>query len=108
MVPDVKAAVEYYEKVLGFTGVLFWEEDPRYAMFPSPGIELREDPELAARVSRHMISVYVEAAELDAGYEDHRSRGARIIEELADKPWRMRQYLVEDLNGYILRFGGAD
>ncbi len=39
------------------------------------------------------------AADLDATYEELRSRGARIVEPLETKPWGLRQFTVEDLDG---------
>lgn len=102
VVPDLRAAVAYYENVLGFTGAVYSDDAPGCTMFPDPGIELREDPELAARVSRHMISVYGD--DVDATCPARKANGAMIVDDLADKPWGMRQYVVEDLNGYRLRF----
>ena len=39
------------------------------------------------------------AAEIDATYEELRSRGARIVEPLEQKPWGLRQFTVEDIDG---------
>ena len=30
-------------------------------------------------------------------------RGAKIFEEIADRPWDARQYLIEDPNGYHIK-----
>ncbi len=37
-------------------------------------------------------------------YQAHRANGARIVSELEDKPWGLREYTIEDPNGYHLRF----
>jgi uncharacterized glyoxalase superfamily protein PhnB len=42
---------------------------------------------------------WVFAENLDATYEELRSRGARIVEPPENKPWDLRQFTVEDLDG---------
>lgn len=37
--------------------------------------------------------------DVDATYEEMRARGARIVEPLEKKPWGLRQFTVEDLDG---------
>jgi uncharacterized glyoxalase superfamily protein PhnB len=39
------------------------------------------------------------APDLDATYAELRSRGARIVEPLEKKPWGVRQFTVEDIDG---------
>jgi len=108
VVPDLQAAVEYYENVLGFTDVMFWGDDHKFAMFPKEDFELRQDAELAAKTARHTISAYIEPEDVDFTYHERKSNGAKIVDDLEDKPWGMRRYVIEDLNGHALRFAGAD
>jgi uncharacterized glyoxalase superfamily protein PhnB len=42
---------------------------------------------------------WVYAAEIDATFEELQSLGARIVEPLERKPWGLRQFTVEDLDG---------
>lgn len=42
---------------------------------------------------------WVFAAEIDTTYEELRSRGARIVEPLEKRPWGLRQFTVEDIDG---------
>jgi uncharacterized glyoxalase superfamily protein PhnB len=39
------------------------------------------------------------APDIEATYNELRSRGARIVEPLEKKPWGLRQFTVEDLDG---------
>ena len=41
--------------------------------------------------------------DIDTVFEEHKRRGANIIEELATRRWDARQYVVEDPNGYRLK-----
>jgi predicted enzyme related to lactoylglutathione lyase len=42
---------------------------------------------------------WIFAANIDATYDELRSRGARIVEPLEKKPWGLRQFTVEDIDG---------
>ncbi len=38
-------------------------------------------------------------------YEEYQAKGVRITEPPIDKPWGMREMLVEDVDGHTLRIG---
>ena len=94
-VEDVARAQEHYRDALGFD--VGWT-------YP--------DGEIGA-VARDHIAVFfrrrsrpfepavhwIFAADIDATYEELRSRGARIVEPLEMKPWGLRQFTVEDIDG---------
>jgi uncharacterized glyoxalase superfamily protein PhnB len=94
-VEDVERAQRHYRDALGFE--IGW---------------LLPDAELGA-VSRGGTAIFfrrrrrpfegvvhwVFAPEIDATYEELSSRGARIVEPLELKPWGLRQFTVEDLDG---------
>jgi len=94
-VEDVERAQQHYRDALGFEiGWLY------------PGGEI-------GAVSRDNIAIFfrkryrpfepavhwVFAPDIDATYEEFRSRGARIVEPLEEKPWGLRQFTVEDIDG---------
>ena len=94
-VVDVEQAQQYYRDVLGFEiGWLY------------PGKEI-------GSVSRGNVAIFfrrrqepfepavhwVFAEDIDATYEEFRSLGAKIVEPLDTKPWGLRQFTVEDLDG---------
>ena len=63
----------------------------------------RPDPGLAATAAGQQVAIAVPG--IDDMYEIHRANGANIVSQLEDKPWGLREYAVEDPNGYHLRFG---
>ena len=94
-VTDVERTQQYYRDVLGFEiGCLY------------PGKEI-------GSVSRGDVAIFfrkrtapfepavhwVFAEDIDATYEECRSSGANIVEPLEKKPWGLRQFTVEDLDG---------
>ena len=60
-------------------------------------------PELAKRIRGHQHWIKVD--DPNELYEFHKDK-AKIVSPLEDKPWGFREYVVEDLNGYHLRFAG--
>jgi uncharacterized glyoxalase superfamily protein PhnB len=94
-VADVEKAQQHYRDVLGFEiGWLY------------PGNEI-------GSVSRGNVAIFfrkrqrpfepavhwVFAEDIDATYEELGSSGAKIVEPLEKKPWGLRQFTVEDLDG---------
>ena len=99
-VGDVQRAQEYYKDALGFE--IGW-------LYP--------DKEIGA-VSRGKVAVFfrkrkppfepavhwIFAEDIEALYHELKSSGANIVDPLQEKPWGMRQFTVEDLDGNIFYF----
>ena len=94
-VTDVERAQQHYRDALGFEiGWLY------------PGKEI-------GAVSRGNVAIFfrkkttpfeaavhwVFAEDIDATYEELKSSSANIVEPLERKPWGLRQFTVEDLDG---------
>jgi len=47
---------------------------------------------------------WVFAEDIDATYDELKSSGAKIVEPLEKKPWGLRQFTVEDLDGNRFHF----
>ena len=94
-VEDVERAQQHYRQALGFD--VGW-------MYP--------DGEIGA-VSRGDIAIFLRrrkrpfdsavhwifAPDLDATFAELSALGARIVEPIEEKPWGVRQFTVEDLDG---------
>jgi len=63
-------------------------------------------PELQKHIEGHQHMFRVD--DIRTLYEQHKANGAPIVQELANKPWGMSEYVVRDPNGYHLRFGGVE
>jgi uncharacterized glyoxalase superfamily protein PhnB len=94
-VADVERAQAYYRDKLGFE--IGWLD---------PGKEIgavsRDDAVIFFRSRSGAFEPAVHwifAAEIDATYAELRSSGARIVEDLEQKPWGLRQFTVEDIDG---------
>lgn len=94
-VVDVERAQRHYRDALGFE--IGWLDRSKQIGAVSRGsvaIFFRK------RVPPFEPAVHwVFADDLDASYGELRSLGARIVEPLEMKPWGLRQFTVEDLDG---------
>ena len=94
-VADVERAQQYYRDALGFEiGWLDPEKDIGAVSRSDVVIFFRRRSQ-AFEPAVHWIF----APQIDATYDELRSLGARIVEPLAKKPWGLRQFTVEDLDG---------
>jgi catechol 2,3-dioxygenase-like lactoylglutathione lyase family enzyme len=101
-VPDLQAAIDFYTQKLGFTLGFTWGEPPTFA-----GMNLGEVQLFLSQgtPSPEGCSAFFVVGDADALYEFHRAGGVEVVEEIADRAYDLRDYVVRDLNGYRLIFG---
>ena len=99
-VADVERAQQYYRDTLGFE--VAW---------------LYEDKEIGA-ANRGKVAIFfrkrkppfepavhwVFAEDIDATYEELKALNANIVDPLEKKPWGLRQFTVQDLDGNVFYF----
>ena len=111
-VRDMKKTIDFYTNTLGF----------KLGMtFPSP-----ENPEYADLSKDDMVLMFVPAANLGIGgdeklgtgvnlymqidgdineyYDEIKNKGARIVEDIKDEPYGIRDFTVADVDGYLMTF----
>jgi len=99
-VADVEATAAYYRDVLGFT----WDfGDEHYSVVwrDNSAIHMtRGDPGPPAGV--HLFQW---VRDVDAYHREIRDRGAEVLEEPTNRPYRIRERTVRDPNGIVVVFG---
>ena len=101
---DVMKTATYYRDTLGFSiDETFSGTDWAMLWGDQCQLFLSLNPTVAKTARGQQISICVPG--VDAFYEKHKANGANIISDIEDKPWGLREYTVEDPNGYHLRFG---
>ena len=104
---DVRSTVEYYTQMLGFAEHFVYGDPPVYAGIERDGVLLyiSRDEKLAATLKSSGLhpDVFLWVQDVDRMFEEHQRRGAKIIENIANRPWDARQYVIEDPNGYYLK-----
>ena len=105
VVKDVVRSVEYFRDVLGFHTEFTWGEPVCYAGVERGHVAIHL--QAASDTKRHpghgAVNVFV--TDVDALYEELKSRGARTLNEPKDYPYGMRDFDLEDLDGNRLCFG---
>ena len=103
---NIEATLEYYKNVLGFESTWMWGDPPSFGSATRGGVSIMFNiqTDLVTKVRGHQHWINVD--DIDELYHLHNSNGAHIVSAIEDKPWGRREYTVEDLNGYHLRFAG--
>jgi uncharacterized glyoxalase superfamily protein PhnB len=105
-VDDFKAAIEFFTGKLGFVlnraigGWAFLQLDDFYLMV---GDCRGEVP--ARATGNHSLFAYVNCKNIDELYQLYRERGVTFRQNLADKPWGIREFEVETPEGHRIIFG---
>ncbi|MBD5781250.1 VOC family protein [Pelagicoccus sp. NFK12] len=112
LVKDVVAAANYYRDTMGFSYNRFWGEPPNFVILERDGmyVMLRqaEDPKHVVphwTVADKLWNIYFWVSDVDALYEEFKSRGAKIDYGLCDQPYGCREFGTQDLDGHDIGFG---
>lgn len=107
-VNDFDSAVKYFTEKLGFTlentigGWAFLHLDSFYLMV---GDCLGEVP--AKDTNNHSLFAYVNCEGIDELYKQYEENGVKFRQEIADKPWGLREFEIETPEGHRVLFGQA-
>jgi uncharacterized glyoxalase superfamily protein PhnB len=104
---DVAATMNYYSSVLGFSELFSFGRPLVYAGMQRDGAQLyiSQDEELADLIAERDLhpEIFLWVEDVDAWFAHHQRSGAKIVEEISDRPWDARQYVIEDPNGYFVK-----
>jgi GNAT superfamily N-acetyltransferase/catechol 2,3-dioxygenase-like lactoylglutathione lyase family enzyme len=105
-VSDVPETVRFYRDVLGFESEWLWDNPPTFGgvRWGKAHVMFCLQPEMKGKAEG--LQHWFKVDDIQAVYDRHKSAGAPIISDIANKPWGLREYTVRDINGYHLRFAG--
>ena len=103
-VSDVRSTLTYYRDILGFSYVWEWDDPPTHGGAQVDNIHIQFS---LSKKFAPTTAVWLKVFELAELYQRHRANRVEIVDDLADRPWGVTEYVVRDLNGYHLRFTGA-
>ena len=100
---DVIKTAEYYRDVLAFViDPTFASSEWTMLWADQCQLFLSLNPALAETSTGQQVMICIPG--VDAMYERHKANGAKIISDLKNQPWGLREYRVEDPSGYHLIF----
>ena len=105
-VHDIRKSADFYVQLLGFTivaqpaGWIFVQKDSCTIMLG----ECPDDMHPSA-LGCHSYFAYLRVADADIYYEELRGKGADLLSEIEDKPWRMREFGLRTVDGHRIMIG---
>lgn len=105
-VQDVAIAAEYYRDKLGFEIRLLMGEPPLYATTARGDAAIHfSKSEKPVQPHGSVSDIYVFVSDVDGLYKELKAREVKVVAGLETFPYGMREFSIEDLNGYRLCFG---
>ena len=105
VVTNVPESVAYFRDAIGFNVEFLYGEPPNYAGVTRDNVAVHL--EAAANTDRQAgqsgLNVFLD--DVDTLYRELVDRNARILKPPHDRPWRMRNCVVADLDGNYICFG---
>ena len=112
LVKDVVAAADYYRDKLGFHYDRLWGEPPDFVILRRDGYSVMlsqvDDPAKVVphwKVVHQMWNLYFWVDDVDAIYAEMQASGAIIDYTLGMKPYGVKEFGVQDLDGHDIAFG---
>jgi uncharacterized glyoxalase superfamily protein PhnB len=111
-VRNMKQTIEFYKNSLGFKmGMTFPDAgNPEYADLSKDGMVLMFIPVENVGIGKEErlgvgVNIYMQIdGDLDEYYNELKNKGVNIVVDIKDEPYGIRDFTVEDINGYRLTF----
>lgn len=103
-VSDVEASLKFYTEQLGFTDAWSIGTPPTYGGAKAGGFDMhvRRVESVALGTG---LGLYIEVEDVDGLYDQCVAKGLRLVDEVADRPYKMRDFKVSDPDGIEIGFG---
>lgn len=112
VVPDVVESAEYYRDTFGFEILGYFLDPPVFAIVRRDGAEIHFGKSDTGRVNINDsvrkglgTDAYIFISDVNALYEELKTRGANIVEGPVQRPYGRSEITVVDENGYQIVFG---
>ena len=107
---NIPRTLAYYQEKLGFECLSTWHDPPVYAIVARDhhAIHFRcAEPPTANpdKYAGELLDAYLLIEDADALFAEYAAKGVEFIRNLANMPWRSREFVVKDCDGRLLAFG---
>lgn len=111
-VRNMKQTIEFYKNSLGFKmGMVFPDADnPEYADLSKDGMVLMLIPAENVGIGSEEklgvgVNIYMQIdGDIDEYYDELKNKGVKTAIDMKDEPYGIRDFTVEDIDGYKLTF----
>jgi catechol 2,3-dioxygenase-like lactoylglutathione lyase family enzyme len=107
-VKDLKKSAQYYEAQLGFT--TSWAYEGWHQLYRENFIVMLgecADDRSAFETHNHSYFAYIDVENIDALFEEFRTKDIEILSLPDDKPWGQREFAIRTIDGHRIMFGVA-
>lgn len=102
-VRNFKESLDYYTNTLGFEVAWIWDENG-YGAVKCGEVEIHLDRQEIV----HPNHSYLFVKNADQMYDFYKENGVKIIREIESKPWGVREFTFEDINGHLFRVAHSE
>jgi catechol 2,3-dioxygenase-like lactoylglutathione lyase family enzyme len=99
---SVRRSVNYYKDVLGFEEAWEWDNPATFGGVNWGNIRIFFCKQDQGKPGTWLC---INMENVDEYYDFIKDRGAKILSTPENMPWQMREMLVQDPDGHIIRFG---
>jgi len=111
-VRNMKETIEFYKNALGFKmGMVFPDaNNPEYADLSKDGMVLMFVPAQNVGIGSGEklgvgVNMYMEIdGNIDEYYAELKNKGVKIVADIKDEPYGVRDFSIKDIDGYQLTF----
>ena len=108
-VSDLSRSIKFYTDKLGFEKTFEWGEPVYYAVVKKGGVGIhltkRSDGGLPSKYHR---ALYIFVNDIDSVYKHCKDNEIRIVNQMEARDYKMKDFDIEDPDGYIITFGSSD
>jgi len=106
-VPNLKVSSEYYKNVLGFEIVEIGDDGWRMYVKDRACIMAGEcsDAIPPNELGDHSYFAYFIVELIDPYYESIKASGGKILKEIRNEPWGMREFSIQTIDGHRIMMG---
>lgn len=111
LVSDLEAAAAFYQDKLGFDVEFTLGEPPFFAAVIRSGIIIylkqvgQPEPSRRFKAEGKHYDVYIFTDDAEALHREYAENGVTILEPLENTDYGTTEFLIEDNDGYLIRFG---
>jgi GNAT superfamily N-acetyltransferase len=99
---DIKKSIQYYTEVLGFDNEWTWDDEPSFGGVNKDSIQIFFCKNGQGHPGTWFAIVVDNVDEL---HQRIQTKGGHIVSAPENKEWGLREMLVQDPDGHIIRFG---
>ncbi|MDR5589908.1 VOC family protein [Christiangramia sp. SM2212] len=108
-VSNLEQSIDFYTNKLGFEKTFEWGEPMYYAVVKRGGVGIhltkRSD---GGRPSKYHRALYVFVNDIDKLNKVCKENSVHIVNDLESRDYKMRDFDIEDPDGFIITFGKQD